>query len=147
MIVVDTREQKWEHIKEYLERNNIPYIVQKLDTGDYMNTEHPEIVIDRKANLQEVCTNLQNGKENIHRFMKECRRAKEQNLQFVVLVEGTNCKDMADVKKWKSKFSAHTGDWLVKQMRTLDYAFNIKWMFCKKNETPRKILELLRYDK
>lgn len=147
MIVVDTREQKWEHIKEYLERNNIPYIVQKLDTGDYMNTEHPEIVIDRKANLQEVCTNLQSGKENIHRFMKECRRAKEQNLQFVVLVEGTNCKDMADVKKWKSKFSTHTGDWLVKQMRTLDYAFNIKWMFCKKNETPMKILELLRYDK
>lgn len=147
MIIVDSREQKWEHIKDYLERNNIPYTVQKLDVGDYMNTEHPEIVIDRKANLQEVCTNLQSGKENIHRFMKECRRAREQSLEFVVLIEGTNCKDLNDAKRWKSKYSNHTGDWLVRQMKTLDYAFNISWMFCKKNETPRKILELLHYDK
>lgn len=147
MIIVDSREQKWEHIKEYLERNNIEYVVQKLDVGDYMNTEHPNIVVDRKANLQEVCTNLQNGKENIHRFMKECRRAKEQNLEFVVLIEGTNCKELPDVKAWKSKYSKHTGDWLVKQMRTLIYAFEVHWMFCKKNETAKKILELLHYDK
>lgn len=147
MIIVDTREQKWEHIKNYLERNNIPYKVEKLDVGDYKNTEHPQIVIDRKANLQEVCTNLQNGKENFHRFMKECRRAREQGFEFVVLVEGTNCKEIADAKKWKSKFSKHTGDWLVKQMRNLEYSYQVNWMFCKKNETPRKILELLKYDK
>lgn len=147
MLIIDTREQKWEHIKDYLERNNIEYIVQKLDVGDYYNTEHPNIVIDRKANLQEVCTNLQSGKENIHRFMKECRRAKEQNLQFIVLVEGTNCKDLADVKKWKSKYTMHTGDWLVKQMKTLTYAFDVCWMFCKKKDTPKKIMELLKNDK
>lgn len=147
MLIVDSREQKWSHIREYLERNNIPYKVEKLDVGDYMNTEHPSIVVDRKANLQEVCTNLQSGKENIHRFMKECRRAKDSGIELVVLVEGTSCRDMADVKQWKSKYTAHTGSWLVKQMRTLTYAFDISWMFCKKNETARKILELLNYDK
>lgn len=147
MIICDTREQKWDHIREYLERNNIPYTVQKLDVGDYMNTDHPEIVIDRKANLQEVCSNLQSGKENIHRFMKECRRAKEQNIEFVVLVEGNNCKTTNDVKLWKSKYTKHTGDWLVRQMKCLTYAFDVNWKFCKKNETPKKILELLHYDK
>lgn len=147
MLIVDSREQKWSHIKEYLDRNNIQYEVKKLNVGDYMNTEHPNIVVDRKANLQEVCSNLQSGKENIHRFMKECRRAREKDVELVILVEGTNCKDISDVKLWKSKYTSHTGDWLARQMKTLIYAFNIKWMFCKKNETARKILELLHYDK
>lgn len=147
MIIVDSREQKWSHIKEYLDRNNIQYEVKKLDVGDYMNTEHTDIVVDRKANLNEVCSNLQSGKENIHRFMNECRRARDSKIELVILVEGTNCKDIADVKPWKSKYSNHTGDWLARQMRSLTYSLNIKWMFCKKNETPKKILELLHYDK
>lgn len=146
MIIVDTREQKWEHIKEYLERNNIPYQISKLDVGDYMNTEYPNIVVDRKANLQEVCSNLQSGKENIHRFMKECRRARDNNIELVVLIEGTKCKDLTDAKQWKSKYTMHTGEWLVRQMKALVYAFNIQWLFCQKNETAKRILELLKYD-
>ena len=146
MLIIDSREKQWEHIKDYLERNNIPYQVTKLDVGDYMNTEHPNIVIDRKANLQEVCSNLQSGKENIHRFMKECRRARDNKIELVVLIEGTKYKDLTDAKLWKSKYTQHTGDWLVRQMKALIYAFDIQWKFCKRNETAKKILEILHYE-
>lgn len=144
MLIIDSREKKWEHIKEYLERNNIPYEVKKLDVGDYFNTEQPGIVIDRKANLQEVCTNLQRGKENISRFTKECKRAYEQKIEFVVLIEGSNCEKVSDVKDWKSKYSDHTGQWLYKEMFRLYLAYKVKWMFCKKNQTAKELIKLLK---
>lgn len=143
MIIVDSREKKWEHIKEYLDRNNIPYEVKKLDVGDYYNTDNPVVVVDRKANLQEVCTNLQKGKENSTRFYKECRRAFDKQLRFIVLVEGTNCRNVSDVKQWTSKYSKHTGQWLYKEMLRLYMAYKVEWMFCKKNESAKKILEII----
>lgn len=148
MIIVDSRERKWEHIQKYFDSHEIEYVFpQKLDTGDYLNTENPFVVIDRKANLQEICSNLSKGKENIVRFTKEAKRAKEKGMRFIVLIEGTNAKTTKDLASWKSKYSKHTGKWLVNQMFSLTLAYNIEWVFCKKNETAKKILELLEYDK
>ena len=53
MVIVDTRERKWQHIADYFKRHNIEYDVKKLDIADYMLSERPGIVIDRKQNLQE----------------------------------------------------------------------------------------------
>ena len=147
MIIVDTREKSWEHIKSFFDKNGIDYEVKKLDTGDYSNTENPSVLIDRKANLQEVCSNLMKGKENRTRFVKECQRAFSDHVRFIVLIEGTNCKTIADVKGWKSKYSKHTGKWLYDEMFRLFLAYNVEWLFCKKNETGKKILELLEYGK
>lgn len=147
MLIVDTREKKWQHIQDFLEENKIDYQMRKLDVGDYYNTENPRVVIDRKADLQEVCSNLSNGKENIHRFINECRRAKADGFRFIVLVEGTSCKTLVDVKMWKSKYTKHTGQWLYREMLRLFYAYNVEWMFCKKNETAKRIMEILDNDK
>lgn len=146
MIIIDSREKEFNHIKTFFETNNIPYAVQKLDTGDYLNTDNPSVLVDRKANLQEVCSNLSNGKNNVSRFTKECRRAFHDSVKFIVLIEGTNCKSIKDVTQWKSSFSQHTGKWLVNEMFRLTMAYNVEWKFCRKNETPEKILELLNYD-
>lgn len=147
MLIVDTREKKWEHIKNHFDKNKIPYEERKLDVGDYFNTDTPGIVIDRKANLQEVCSNLQNGRENIHRFINECRRARSAHIRFIVLIEGNNCKTLADVKLWQSKYTKHTGQWLYREMLRLFYAYQVEWVFCKKNETAKTIMRLLEYDK
>lgn len=143
MLIVDSREKQWKHIKKYLDSNNIPYQVKKLDVGDYFNTNNPIVVIDRKANLQEVCSNLMTGKENFHRFAKECRRARDLKIRFIVLIEGTDCNSISDVKQWRSKYSKHTGEWLAKQMVNLFYAYKVEWMFCKKNQTAKIICEIL----
>lgn len=146
MIIVDSREKKWSHIKEYFDKNNIEYKVEKLDEGDYFNTEHPEVVIDRKQNLQEICGNLAKGEENIIRFCKESKRAREKHLRFIVLIEGTTCKSVKDISGWKSKYSYHTGKWLVNKMFDLTVAYGVEWMFCRKNQTAKEILRLLNYE-
>ncbi len=147
MIIVDTREQKWDHIREYFDKNGIEYVIQKLNEGDYFNTEYPQVVIDRKANLQEICINLSGGKGNIIRFVNECKRAKDNKMRFIVLIEGTNCRKTSDLASWKSKYSKHTGKWLTDRMFSLTVSYDVEWMFCKKNQTAPKILELLGYEK
>ena len=146
MIIVDSREKKWDHIRQYFEQNGLEYAVHKLDVGDYLNTEQRGIVIDRKHDLQELCSNLSKGDGNIMRFTREAARAKEQNYRLIVLVEGTNCKTTKDVIGWKSKYTKHSGRWLNDKMFNLTLAYGVEWMFCRTNETAQKILELVRYE-
>lgn len=146
MIIVDSRERKWEHIRQYFEKNGVEYAVQKLDSGDYFNTDNGGIVIDRKQNLQELCSNLMRGDENIMRFTREAARAKAVGRQLIVLIEGTNCKSTKDVLTWQSKFSKHSGRWLNDKMFNLTLSYGVEWQFCKKNETAKKILEILGYE-
>lgn len=143
MLIVDSREKKWKHIEDYLWAHNIEYKIQKLDFGDYMLTEKPNICIDRKANLDEISQNLMSGKGNYHRFLKEVKRAKSSGVHLVILIEGTCCKSMEDVKQWQSKHSRITGGWLYTQMKNLSYAFGVEWRFCGTNMTAKEILKIL----
>ena len=146
MIIVDSREKKWDHIKKYFDQNGIEYVIKKLNAGDYFSTDQGDVVVDRKQNLQELCGNLSKGEHNIIRFVNECKRAKEDHIRLVVLVEGTTCKSVKDVSQWQSKFSKHTGKWLTDKMFNLTVSYGVEWQFCKKNETPERILEILKYD-
>lgn len=146
MIIVDSRERKWDHIREYFEQNGVEYTVHKLDVGDYLNTNHGGIVIDRKQNLQELCSNLSKGDSNIMRFTREAARAKAAKWRFIVLIEGTNCRETKDVLQWKSKYSKHSGKWLNDKMFNLTLSYGVEWRFCKRNETAKQILEILNYD-
>lgn len=146
MIIVDSREKKWDHIRKYFEANGIEFEIKKLDAGDYFSTDQGDVVVDRKQNLQELCGNLSKGNGNIIRFTNECRRAKEQGIRLVVLIEGTNCQTVKDVSGWKSKYTKHSGKWLTDKMFNLTVSYDVEWQFCKKNETAAKILEILKYD-
>ena len=146
MIIVDSREKKWDHIREYFDKHGIKYASHKLETADYLNTDWPVVVVDRKANLQELCGNLSKGDGNIIRFTAECRRAKEENRKLVVLIEGTSISSVRDLGSWQSKYSKHNGRWLSDKMFNLTLSYGVEWQFCKKNETAKRILEILRYD-
>lgn len=144
MLIVDTREKRWKHIEEYLYCHNIEYKIQKLDIGDYMLAENPRISIDRKANLDEISSNLMSGQGNYHRFLKEVKRAKFEGVKLIILIEGTNCKCLDDVKLWRSKYSNITGGWLFRQMKNLSYGYGVEFRFCRKNQTAKTILNLLK---
>lgn len=77
------------------------------------------------------------------RFTREAARAKESGVRLIVLIEGTNCKSVKDVCGWKSKYSKHSGKWLNDKMFTLTLTYGVEWQFCKRNETAKRILELL----
>ena len=146
MIIVDSREKKWSHIEEFLIDNNIPYTVKKLDQGDYLNTDNPYVVIDRKQNLDECASNLCTKDSN--RFWREIRHAKENGIKVIVLVEHSNrIKTINDVPNWNSKWSKISGKKLSDEMFKVHVAYGVDWKFCDKAHTAQKILELLNYDK
>lgn len=142
MIICDTREQRNEHILEYFERNGIEYRIQKLDTGDYMLEGEECLTIDRKRNLGELCSNLFSRDRG--RFWREVRRADEQGMKMIVLIEhGGKVKTLADVKAWRSKYTKVTGTALYAEICRVSIAYGVEFMFCSKKSTGKKIIELL----
>lgn len=91
------RNSKDQHIKSYLDRHGISYRVQKLDVGDYM-MQGGRITVDRKASIEEISGNLLNPADK-RRFWAEVRRAYEQRIRLVVLVETNKIKQLEDLQQ------------------------------------------------
>lgn len=103
VILVDTREQKNDHIIYSFDKNNIFYKKKALDYGDYSfmlpkNGDlsilrdmyfDKKVCIERKASLEEISGNLTKGRD---RFEKElCLSPKTK----VLLIENANYSDVA----------------------------------------------------
>jgi len=142
MIICDTREQKNEHILEWFIWHDVEYKVEKLDTGDYMLEGSQGLTIDRKRNLGELCSNLFSGDRG--RFWREIRRAHDEGIKLIVLVEhGGQIRKLDDVKKWRSKYTKVTGMALYNEICRVSIAYGVEFLFCSKRTTGRRILELL----
>ena len=126
MYIADSREKKNAHILDYLQRHNIEYEIRKLDTADYWNSENPNVLVDRKKDLNEVAQNLCSPDSS--RFWKEVRRAYRDKQKFIVLVEhGPSVKSLADVSQWSSKYSKISGSRLQAEMYRVGIAYNIRY--------------------
>lgn len=142
MYYFDTRERKNQHILDYFNRHNIEYEIKKLDTADYWNDENPNVLIDRKQNLNEVAQNLCSPDSS--RFWREMRRSCSEKKKMIILVEhGPNIKSLSDVSQWTSKYSKISGSRLQAEMYRLGIAYNIQFEFCSKRSTGKRIMELL----
>jgi len=101
--LIDTREKVNEHIIDYFDRKNIKYKKKALDYGDYsfMIPKNEQlsiprdlyfmkkIVIERKANLEEISNNLTKERD---RFEKELSLAPKEK---VVLIENADYSDIS----------------------------------------------------
>ena len=143
MILIDSREKKYEHIARYFDLHGIEYRVEKLDVGDYMDSENLTLIIDRKRNLNECAQNLYSPDSG--RFWRELRRAHENHVKLVFLVEhGAGIRSIEDVKTWTSPYSYKiTGRKVSNEMFKTHLAYGVDWKFCRKSETGKKILEIL----
>ena len=147
-IQIDTREKE-RAIKEIIktfEANDIKYISSKMYVGDYQNLTNGTVAVDRKQNLSEVCGNVCQQHE---RFKAELLRAQEAGIKLYILIEhGKDIKSLDDVKNWvnprlKQSPKALTGEKLYKIMKTQEERYGITYLFCTKEETGEKIIELL----
>ena len=100
-ILVDTREQRNEHIKEFFEKKNINFKIHKLDYGDYSimipknSIEGLErdiyfdrdIVIERKASIDELASNF---KEDGVRIKTEMAHINKYNIRSYLFIEDPN---------------------------------------------------------
>lgn len=147
MLIVDSRE-KWtqagnldRHLKAYFDRHRIEYRVEALDVGDYM-IEGGKISVDRKQNLDELAKNLTNSEDHA-RFMREVRRAYAARITLIVLIEHRGIKTTNDVLRWRSDHSPVTGAALVREMFRIQMSYGVKFLFCDKLSTGRRIMEIL----
>ena len=159
IIQIDSREKAKaiQKIIAEFDRQGIKHPVSKLMVGDYMNYDNPRVIVDRKQNLTEVCSNVCQDHD---RFRRELVIAKENGIQLIILCEhGKDIKSLEDVIFWKNPRSekrkkidgkwqtVHTnamkGDVLYKILTTLEEKYGVRFEFCDKDETGKKIVEIL----
>ena len=141
MILVDTRERKWDHIRTKWEASGVEFEVRKLDYGDYM-VPGGSVSVDRKQNLDELAANL--CTKDARRFWNEIRNAKKHGIQIVVLCEHSrNVKEPRDVLEWRSEHSRITGERLFRAMFEASAAYGVRFLFTDKRHTQKKILQVL----
>ena len=159
IIQIDSREKAKaiQKIIAEFDRQGIKHPVSKLMVGDYMNYDNPRVIVDRKQNLTEVCSNVCQDHD---RFRRELVLAKENGIQLIILCEhGKDIKSLEDVIFWKNPRSekrkkidgkwqtvqtnAMKGDVLYKILTTLEEKYGVRFEFCDKDETGKKIVEIL----
>lgn len=162
IIQIDSREKSRaikKIIKEF-DRQGITHPVSKLMVGDYMNYDNPRLIIDRKQNLSELCSNVCQDHD---RFRKELMLAQENEIRLVFLVEhGKDIRQLEDViwwrnpRRWKRQKDPKTGRWeevetkamkgetLYKILCTEERKYGCRFLFCDKDQTGAEIIRLLR---
>lgn len=100
-VVIDTREQKNDHIINALDKLGIMHESWKLDYGDYSfsidgRDFSRSCVIERKANVNEVYNNISADRERIE---KELDTISRNARQCIFLLE--NCRDWAELKAYQ----------------------------------------------
>ena len=151
VIQIDTREKPKaiQKILRDFKDHDVKFYSSKMYVGDYGNPKRPDIVVDRKQNLSEICANVGSSKEEHERFRNEIIRANEIGIKVVVLIEhGHGFKTLEDIQWWDNprlKKSPHatTGDKLYKILSTMCDRYNMEVQFCDKQETGRRIREIL----
>lgn len=166
-IIADSREQKWDHVREYLDCHGVLWLRSKLPVGDYARMDNMATVIDRKQNLNEVESNVIHQHD---RFRRECQLAAEHGIHLIILVEEPDVQSLEGVagwtnprrRRWERLDAEHArginlhkkipgrppvnGETLQAIMRTMAEKYGIEWRFCNKaqaGETICKILETL----
>ncbi len=149
-IIVDTREQKNQHIIDYFEKNRISYTTRKLDVGDYsvqllddITTGYTydfskEFAIERKNSLEELSGNLTQDRT---RFEQELMEAKARGTQLSLVVEDSNINNIYtgnyNTKYQKSSFIA--------SLITFKYRYGIDINFVNKENMGRFIYHSAYY--
>lgn len=151
LIIVDTREKPKaiEKILEYFDTNGFEYERSKLLFGDYMDYNHPDLVIDRKQNIEELAKNCTTDHE---RFRNELERAKKAGASLVILVEQSRYKDrdkwvdvktIEDLMLWTSPHTTIIGEKVYRVLVSWTSKYDLRVVFCDKRKTGRKITEIL----
>jgi len=145
IIVCDSREQKNQHILEYLETNRIKYIIRKIDSADYsfiipnypqLNLDYT-VLVERKNSWDEIIGNLTTNRE---RFAREFERMREDDVAHIV-IEGANWSQLMR-ESYRSKVSSKS---VLASVLTWNLRYDCSIWFANTKESPMLIYNLLYY--
>lgn len=150
ILIEDTRQVVGKHKlkNEYFEKMGIEVVRSKLLFGDYQNPQKPSIAIDTKKDIQELIIDLTKDHE---RFRNELMLAKKCGAKLIILVEDEEITCINDLYLWynwrlKRNPKATKGRTLAKMLTTIERNtedYDVKFIFVKKSECGKKIVELL----
>ena len=143
IIEMDTRNQVDNYVTDYLDKQNIKWIRNKLYSGDVKLLNDTKVIIDLKKDIDEIASNLCRTLEH-QRLKREIERAREigcERFIFMIKVKDITCVD--EIINWKSKYSKVKHETLIKIIKTFSERYGVEFMFYKKNESAPKIVELL----
>lgn len=147
-IQIDSREKPRaiSRILAHFDSMQVPYFVSKLPVGDYISLDNARLAIDRKQNLNELVSNVC---QQHKRFSAELQRANSLGIKLIVLVEhGRDIKTLDDVRNWVNPRLgesplAMSGERLYKVLLTMQNRYSVRWEFCMKHQTGKRIIALL----
>ena len=123
-------------------------ICVQLPNGSQINFQD-KIVIERKKDLNELCCNLFDKKDSngLTRFERELKRANEQGIKVVLLVEIDNMhsKIMSSKHFRYDRASRVSPKAFNSILRSLQARYNISIEYCEKNQSARLIHDILYY--
>lgn len=153
-MVCDSREQKNAEVLRYLETIGQPYVVRKVEAGDYIwcinGKDDYSTVIDLKKDLVEVAGNIAGTKAHHERFKREIARARELGCtRFVVLIREP-LQSLEDVQTWVSpklrsgrKLVNRPPTALYKTMKTFESRYGVEWRFTSRFRAGEDIIAIL----
>lgn len=145
-IVIDTREQMNDGLKNRIAAFPCPVERAKLSFGDYTAyvvlpdgsrfSLADKMVIERKMDLAEICANYTNGRE---RFIREFERATECGAKVAILIQDATW-DKAYGGIYNSKMTPAA---LTASLTTWLARYNCSINFCKEPTVPKLIYDIL----
>ena len=149
IIQIDSREKARaiEKILREFDKQGVKHISSKLYAGDYVDMEHPLLIIDRKQNIREIASNVTSEHK---RFKAELAKVKEIGAKMIILIEedtidGKPIESLEDIMLWEPK----PGQGTVSGMRVYKILANwvrvypLEVQFCNKRHTGKRISEIL----
>jgi ERCC4-type nuclease len=142
-IVCDTREQENAWITGYFDKKGIPRFSRKLDIGDYSATIgdytlERDVVIERKADLDELAGNITADRERLER---EFIRARANGVKVFLLVEDASWADIF-LGNYRSRLKPNS---FIATLLAWQVRYNLTIIFCRKSETAQLIHGILYY--
>lgn len=144
VVIVDTREQKNEHILEYLDKKGIPYVIETMKTGDY-TCEFPnyenllldgQFLVERKGSLDEVAGNFTKGRD---RFRKEFDRIGTRQMDMVM--ENATWKKLLG-GSYRSGFAPES---YKASLMSFAFRYDVPVWFVERSNAPEVIYSILKY--
>ena len=142
IIEMDTRNQKDSYVTNYFDKHGIKWIRNKLYAGDVKLLNDTSVIIDLKANIEEIAHNLCNTQEHL-RIKKELEKAKEIGCKNFIFLIKSNIKTKEDLINWTSTKTKVKGSVLVKVMATMRKRYGCRFIFTTRTNAPKMIIKLL----
>lgn len=142
-VIVDSREQVNFHLISWFDSQGIQHVTRALETGDYSamldgETFEDEVVIERKANIDEIAGNFTQGRE---RFEREMIRAKANGIKVFLIIENASWHDIL-LHNYHSQLKPQS---LIASLLSWQVKYNITIMFCRQDETAQLLYATLYY--